>query len=152
MFYQITGLVQQLGYLTLSAYGLSVSDWPFSLFQKKNCFAADNDTISSLSLNISASIFLLFWLWYSHFKPKCIHLWHTEPASFLNDMIAGHFHGVYTYIWMFKQMTVEPSEIWKSIPTYLCRVSSKLVPTSRCQLVRSQLHPWQVDSLSQEST
>ena len=41
---------------------------------------------------------LLFCGWYTHFTPKHVHLWDTEPVSFLGSMGAGPFHGVYTWL------------------------------------------------------
>lgn len=44
------------------------------------------------------NIVLLFFLrlgWLAHFGPKHLHLWDTEPFSFLSGMMAGYSHGVY---------------------------------------------------------
>ena len=46
----------------------------------------------------SQGIFLLFCGSYAHFPPKHIHLWDTEPVSFLNGLMAGHSYDVHTCV------------------------------------------------------
>ena len=67
----------------------------FSPCRSPTHFSVDNDTLSPASVASSQGVLLLFWGWYAHFTPKHIHLWDTEPVSFLSGMLTGHLRCLY---------------------------------------------------------
>ena len=81
------------------------------------------------SASIFTSLLLLFWGWYANYARKHIHLWETEPNSFLSDMMAGHFHGLYLRIIVladelgtFRHLEIvskDEPDLWKSTILFL---------------------------------
>lgn len=84
--------------------------WPMTL---QDIIHLDNDAVFLASLQGLLSFCLLFCC---NFGPKYIHLWDTEPISFLSSMTGDHslhYLTMHLFAALFEQMNVAPSDIWK---------------------------------------
>ena len=76
-----------------------------------------SSSLSGLSAHVDTALCLTSFSQHLH-KVFCSRSFlGTEPISFLSDMMAGHAHGVYTFVWLFEQMNMALSGICKLYPT-----------------------------------